>query len=249
MKTSEMLLIGGGGLVALYLLSGSSTTTVPGTTTPSLTTSLTNLLAPAASINPASPVVSGAPISNGIYNKPYYLSYQYPALQQQNPNVLNPSYILTDTDAANYIANYLDLQQALPTWGASAPIGADRLENGSIYDQARRHWTMYGVADQRSFVPFTPKANIPFVPATTTTAAKSSGGGILGDVLSVVKVAAPIVAAIAGTPPSNITNSDVDTIAQGSAIVMGIMPLFYNRDPTLSMGIEDTIKNTLTQYL
>lgn len=250
MKTTEMLLIGGAGLAAVYFLSSSSTPTVPGTT--ATTSVLSNLLSPTPTVaaNPASPVIPAAPVSNGLWNNAYYLQYQYPQLQILNPNILNPNHMLTDAEAQAYLNNYLDLQQGLPTWPAQTGANAKyNLEGGNLYDKARSHWGQFGVPQQRSFYPFTPVSTLGYVYPTTTTASKSSGGGIFGDILGVVKVAAPVVAALAGVPAPGITNEGVDAMANGAAIALAILPMYYNASPTLSMNAEEGIKSTLTQYL
>ncbi len=166
MKQNEMLMLGGAGLVA-YLLLGNKTKSTPSAST--LLSSGSN-----GSTGPGSYTVDAThpPLT---FDVNYYEKYQYPLLTQQNPNLLNPNYQLSQAEADQYLNNYTHLKQALPQWVPSlAP---------NLLEAVRRHWRLYGPQNKYSFMPFRPTDDVPYTPPPP--APNSSGSGWISDVLGI----------------------------------------------------------------
>lgn len=215
----------------------------------------------AAANNPASgavPTTYGINTAGGVAN--------YAALAQANPNLLNPNYHMTLPEAQQYLSNYLDLQQGLPGWVNHKVNG---VTTRSLPEAAQLHWTIYGCAEKRIFLPLQPPSIKPYVPPPANP--KSSGSGVFGTLLKAVTIAAggvitvatggaaaPLVAAgesaaltaesaIHGT--SDLLNdAECQILFQGAAILNDVLPIYGAADPVLVATINNRLNELLTQY-
>lgn len=226
MSKPNWLLIGGLGVGGYMLLSGKIST-------PSVTTAITS----------TSPTVPGAPAVPATFNKSYYLAYQYPAMLAANPNVGNPNYTLTQAEASQYLANYLDLQQFFQN---NAP-GFNGVPKSDVLASLQYHWKVFGVPEQRTFLPLMPQSNVPYVYPPVPAKPVSSGGflSVLGDI---AKIAAPVVA-ILGIDDRRLNAQEVEVLVSGSAIIKNILPFYLNSDKQLVTLIDNKVNELLTQYV
>lgn len=188
----------------------------------------------------ASLAVPGAPAAPASYNDQYYKTYQYPAILAAYPQVGNPNYVLTPTDAQNYLNNYLELQQWVPT-----VVGS-----GKKYSNAQAalqwHWKTYGVPYQYSFIPFTPPKNANYVPAPAV--AKSSGSSsTFDDILKGVGTAVTVVASLAG-PGDGLNDTQLVLLLNGGGVLKNILPLYANDDRQHVMAIEQAFDSVINGY-
>jgi hypothetical protein len=141
---------------------------------------------------------------------------QYAYAQSINPNIGNPNYTLSDAEVQQYLANYLDLRQGLPTW-----IGQDK----SLPNAARHHWKQYGAFEKRVFLQFMPPAQKAYVPAPSNpNSSNSSGGGGCSWCSTALTVAGTVVAMLGVDPILN--DMEIETLFAGSAILKEILPMF-----------------------
>jgi hypothetical protein len=221
--TEKLLIYGGIAAVGLYFFMQPTTTVaVPATAT-----------APASTI-PAPPA---------SYNQAYYLTYQYPAMVAANPNITNPNYQMTAAEAQQYYNNYTQIQQ----WSATViPKPFPTLQAACQY-----HWKTYGVAQQMSFMPFTPPDIQGWTPPPAN-ANTSGSSSVLSTALKVAATAAPYAAILlgVGAPPQNqLNDADVEILINGGGIALDILPYYYST-PNGATVRETTNKLTalLKQY-
>lgn len=272
MKTEDIVLYGALAVGAYLLLTGnssasSSTTALAPGATAATTSPLSSLLSIPQNLisslsTPASTTISSSiPPAPATFDINYYLTYQYPVMLAQDPSIGNPNYIMGDSGAQQYINNYADLQGAnLQSWpGGLTKAGVrDSLPQGQtgILDKARLHWTQYGVAQKRSFLPFTPYNNSPQVgvPIPPVPVAKSTGG-FLGTLASLAQIAVPIVTAVAGTGDMVqvplLTAEEVAVLVTGGQIVLDTLPLYFNSPSNGAAANEmyDDFENLIAQYV
>jgi hypothetical protein len=182
--------------------------------------------------------VQGAPPAPATYNQAYYLAYQYPALIAANPNLLNPNYQLSATDAGNYLANYTDIQQWANTV-VPKPFG-------TLQQALQYHWTTYGVPDKRSFVPFAPPDNANWVPPPAqpkSSGSSSTFSSILGTVASVG------IAVLGVTDNTRLNDADLQLLYTGGGVAKDIAAMYHNVNPDLSWAVYAKINEILTNYL
>lgn len=252
---SPVLLLGGA--AAAYLL------TRPATPGGNPVTNLVQSLIP-GSTTATQPMPTNVGVNTGQINSVRgVLIANYAQLAQANPNLLNPNYQLTAAEAQQYYNNYPDLQ----TWFQTAAI--NKKFKGSIQAAMQNHWTNYGCAEKRIFIPLQPPSTIPYTPPPPNP--KSSGSGILGSLLKVATVVAggvveiatagaatPLVAAGTGAllsaegqihGPSDILNdAEVAVLFQGAAILYDILPFYASGDPNLTSQIKSKLDELLKQY-
>lgn len=218
-KNNTMLYLGGAGVLAYLLLKPKTATVVT----------------PGGAIT-----VPGAPAPPASYSDAYYLAYQYPAMVAANPNITNPNYTLTASEANQYMQNYLELQQWLPT------VVPHSFPNNQAALQF--HWKTYGVAQKYTFLPLIPPKNANWVHPPTT--ASSSGGGFPWS--TVLTTAATVAIAIIGPGPQQIrrlNDAEIDLIINGSAIAKHIVPLYAQADHKLAVAIDNKINELITDYI
>lgn len=219
-----------GGAAVLYILIKPRLTAGGGTSL--LTNSSTIPSSQAALLTP------GAPAPPSVYDGNYYLAYEYPAMVKANPNVTNSGYNLTDAEATQYMANYLDISQY-----ANAKSSVKNF--GSALNAARKHWHDHGVAEKRTFMPLQPPFTVPFKPAQSNS--NSSGdsedsGSWVGTALS---VAATIVSFLGET---NLNNTEIQLLFNGGGIMYDVVPMFYDADPVVCTKIKERLDDLLTIY-
>lgn len=252
---SPVLLLGGA--AAAYLLLSPS----GGGAAASSLAALIPGQAPAA--QPVYGVNSGLRGGNGSF----FTCSNYAQLLAIVPNLGNPNYQMTAAENAQYLANYLDLQQGLQTWNGQKTPNGGTVQN--IAQAAQLHWTMYGCAEKRIFLPLQPPSNGAYIPPPP--AKKSSGSGIFGTLLKAATIvaggvitvatggaAAPLVAAgesaaltaesaIHG-PTDMLNDAEVQLLFQGAAILYDILPLYQDGDPVLTQAIKLKLDELLKEY-
>jgi hypothetical protein len=258
-----------GGAAALYFLFGNSGSSTPGTTSVNpITNALAQLLPGSTTTTQQIPTTYG--INSGIRggDGSYFTCANYAQLLAVNPNLGNPNYVMTDTENGQYLANYLNLQQALPYWVGQKAI--DGTHPANILQAAQVHWRNYGCAAKMIFLPLEPPSGANYVPPPS--AKKSSGSGILGTILKSVTIvagaaltvasagtAAPLIAAgtsvaltaesaIHGVSDTLLNDSEVQLLFQGAAIIYDILPLYAQNDPLLVAAIKLQLDTLLKQY-
>lgn len=245
-KKNDLIMYGAIGLGAYLLLGKKSSTGVTlntGSTVPKPGTVLTN---------PGQTNVGGYNISipNGVDpNARIYpaggtfantITYgQYAVAQQLNPNNGNPNYTLTDSEAQQYLQNYLDLQQGLPAWVGHVP-GINTLN-----DAARDHWKKYGAAEKRIFTVLTPPSTVAFIPAPPNPNTSTSSGGGKSWISSALGIAGSIISLFGADDPI-LNDYEAEILITGSAILSDILPMF-SHDP-LYPGIRAKSTELLEQY-
>jgi len=233
MKTDQILLYGGGALAAyfLFLKPGTTTSLTPGTTSTSVpgSTTATGLIG----------INSGITDSTGSF----YTVSNYNQLLAANPNLGNPNYQMTSAELNQYLANYLDLRQGLPTWiGKKSPSG----QTISTMQQAEQvHWQYHGCAEKRIFLPLQPTSNGNYVPPPVNTASSGSSGGSSW-VSSALGIATTVIGLLG--PDEQLNDADCQALFTMSAIIKDILPLYAESDPILTRAIETRMNALLTQY-
>lgn len=217
-KDNTLLWVGGGAVVLIggyYLINkNNAVTALPGAT------------------NTAIP---GAPTPPLTYNDAYYKTYQYPALVKANPNLINSNYQLTATDAANYLNNYLELQQWLPT--------VLKNFNNSQQQALQYHWSHYGVPQQYSFIPFVPPKNANWIPPPPNPNSSGSSG-----VLSTVGTVASIAAMFLGPNDQVLNDGEVELIVTMSPVTNDILKFYLKSDKPLVDSIQQKLNELIVEY-
>ncbi len=222
-KDHTLLYAGGGAVVllgGLYLYNKSKQpVVVPGTTAP----------ATGSGTIPAPPVT---------YNETYYKTYQYPALVKANPELLNPNHQLTSTEANDYLNNYLELQQ----WAPSV-IGKQPNIN-SMQQAMQYHWTHYGVAQQYSYVPFTPPKNAQWVQAPPNPNSSGSGGGVLSTLGTVASIAAMFI----GVDDRILSDEEIEILITMAPVTRDVIKFYLNTDKTIVHSIDKRLSELVGAY-
>lgn len=269
-KDNTILYVALAGVGAYFLLSGSGSPVTAALSTAQ--SAAANLLNPSASPSvPAAQsypwLISNAPAIPPVFDDIYYLTYIRPAMIAANPNVDNPNYQLTPTDQDNYMNNYLDLRQALPTWLGKTFPGNQKIT--TLPQAIQRHWNIYGIPDQRTFLPLPWSTTANYVPPPVNT--KSSGNGLFGTLLKVATIAAgatitiasggtlaPIVApatsaaltaesAIHG-PEDVLSDEEINIVVTSAAVIKKILPFYLQANPILVASIENKLDSLISQY-
>ena len=141
---------------------------------------------------------------------------------------------MTASEAGQYAANYLDIQQGVATW----PGG------GLTQANLQKHWTLFGCAEKRIFLPLQPPSGAPFVP--TQQNAKSSGGSSSW-VSSALTLAGTVLPMILGPDPK-LNNADCQMLFTGAAVIRDILPMFRKNNPALVNSIDAKLTDLLKQY-
>lgn len=260
-KTDNTLLILGAAAAGLYFLTSSSNTTP--NVLPGATAALLPYGVPALSY---SYLVSGAPAIPAVYDVIYYKTYIRPAMLIADSNINNPAYVLSDTDITNYLNNYLDLRQGLPTWVGKKTAGVTQTSLNMV---AQTHWRIYGVAEQRTFLPLPWSSNVPYIPPPPTS---SSGSGVFGTILKVATIAAggivtvatggtaaPLVAAGESAAltaesaafhggPEQLSDTEIEMLVTSAAIIKKILPFYLQVNPQLVNSIENRLDSLIAKY-
>ena len=265
-KKNNTLLYVGAGAVGLYLLlnnAGGSAASSSLLTTGSQASLLPNSTAQ----NTYPYVLPGAPAIPAAYDDNYYKTWIRPAMVIVNSNLNNPGYRMNDSEAAAYLANYLDLRQALPAWVGHKFSDWGTVTN--ITDAANRHWKIYGVAEQRTYMPLPWSEMVAFVPAPAKT---SSGSGLLGTIVKVATIAAggiltvttagtaaPLIAAgesaaltaesAAFHGPGDVLNDEeINLVVTSAAIIKKMLPFYLQVAPQLVNSIENKLDTIIAKY-
>ena len=244
MKNNNTILYIGAAAAAYYLFLRPQTPTTPGSSSVSVinpSTGLTSLL-PGSS--------SGTPTTYGVNvgvpgGSPQITNYA--ALLAANPNLANPNYQMTAAENAQYLANYLDLQQGLQSWINHKM--ADGTTPKNIQQAAQSHWHMYGCAEKRIFLPLQPPSSKQFVPPPAN--AKSSGGGSswVGTALTVAgSVAVALIGPPDSEPTEQLSDAEIQMLVTGGAILKKILPFYLEVAPTLVTSIENKLDSLVSQY-
>lgn len=225
MKNNTLLYVGGAAVFAYLYLKGSPGAAVPGKET--MTAATYPYLVPGAPPLPAS------------WDFNYFHTYEYPAMQKADPEILNPNHVLTSAEAAQYKANYQDVQEWL-----NVVTGAGQQFAGNPMAALQYHWNKAALPDSRTFLPLLPPATAgSYVPPPPVNP-NSSGGGqaFLTDALSI----AGTVAMFLGTGDAVLTDYDCAVLINGAAIVTEILPMYYI--DSRALNIENKLTALLIQY-
>jgi len=255
-KKNNILLIGAGA-AALYFIYNSkqaAAATTPATTpTPGRSNLAVNTMPQLYGIN------SGLQEGNGGI----YTVANYTTLLAQDPNLGNVNYQLTNAEKAQYLSNYLDLQQGLPTWIGQKHNG---VKMNNINDAIQVHWSVYGVPEQRIFLPLVPPSNVAYKPPPQNP--KSSGGGFLKTLLEVATGAAgtllapatggaslvaagaatKLESAINGANDKILNDKEIEILITGAAVAKDILPMLAQANPQHATVINNAIDNLVSQY-
>lgn len=250
MKKSDntMMYVAGAGVLALLVMSKSSAATVATPTsnaygvipvTPPASSAVPTGGATTIPLSDICPGLVGnntmVPVPPAVYNTAYFMQYQYPALTAHNPNLLNSNYQLTLGELAQYAANYVAVAQGVKTWTS----------NGGNYNlNLQSHWKQYGVAGHYVFDPFLPTVTAPYVPPAATSSKTSSSTGS-----TILSVATGLISLLGiGSPIPELTDLDLETVAEGYAVMKDLLPMFYGAD-SRAADIDQDFIDTLGYYL
>lgn len=235
-KTNNTLLYAGIGLGAIYLLSnkGASSALIPTGSNVAL-------------LNQGTPAAIG--VNSGVRggNGSFYTCANWQQLAAQYPNLTNPNYQMSAAENSQYLANYLDLQQAMPSWVGVKQVNGITPQN--VNQAAQLHWQFYGCAEKRIFLPLQPPSNGAYIPPPANN--KSSGSSsVLSAALGVVGTAAPYLLALLGPgqPDPKLSDADLQLLFTGGAILKDILPMFSTNDPLLTKKIDQHFTAALTPY-
>jgi len=220
MDNKELLLIGGAAVVGLYFYTKNNTATSPSPSTSNVNTAI-----------PAAPAV---------FSQSYYLEYQYPVMIQQDPNLLNPGYQMSQLENDQYYNNYLDLQQ---WWNTSGVQHALKTIDAAM----QYHWHTYGVSQMRTFLPLVPPSNVPYVPAPANS--NSSGSTVSTITNTVLGVAGSIASLLGSKPQQKLNDAEIALLMNGSGIAKSILPFFATADHQATVLIGEKIDNVLSDYI
>jgi len=229
MKTSEIVMLGGAGLAAYFLLAKPNTSPINTGTT----------------FNTGSTGNSLVGLNSGVKggNGSFCTVSNYNQLLAAVPNLGNPSYSMTDAEASQYVANYSDLQQGLPSWlNVKQPDGTTPT---TLNQAARSHWKFYGCAEKRIYLPLQPPSTAAFIPPPQNSQAKPSGSS---STLSTILGVATTVLGFLGENDGQLNNADVQMLFTMSAVIKDILPLYEPKDPLLTRAIEAKMNVLLNQY-
>lgn len=229
-KQMSPLVIGGIGLGALYLLSNRSATQSP--------------------VIPTGGSAALAVTQTGLYGVnagPSQPPANYAQLAQAVPNLLNPNYQMSAGENAQYLGNYLDLQQGLQTWIGHKQLNGVKPVN--MAQAAQCHWTVYGCAEKRIFLPLQPPSNVPYTPPPANPKS-GSGSAILSTALGIATKAAPLLLALLGPgePDPKLNDGELQLLFTGGAILKDLLPMFMTNDGQLATGIDQHFTALLTPY-
>lgn len=247
-EISPLILLGGAAAAYFLFFKPATTTTapvttvsyLPGSTTPIYTTvPATTIPTTGAAVPTAYGINSGVKGGNGSF----YLCSNYAQLAAANPNLNNPNYTMSAAEASQYLANYSDLQTAIPAWIGHKMINGTTPKN--IQQASQCHWNEYGCAEKRIFLPLTPPSTAAYIPPPATSA--SGGGSFLSSALGVVTAVLPYAAALLGETPK-LNDTDLQLVFTGGAVINDILPLFAANDPILVGDIQTRLTSVLKQY-
>lgn len=211
MKTSDMILYGGLAFVGYTLLTKKAGTPV---TTPG-----------------GGVITSGAPPVPSTYNQAYYDQYEYPAMVAANPNIQNPNYQMTYAEAMQYKANYLEIQDWLPS--------VDKHDFPTDQSALQYHWHTFGVAQRYSFMPFIPPKNAHWV-APPANSNSSGGSSWVGTALSI----AGTIIGFFGTD-EKLNDKEVEVVLTGAAVASRVLPFFNSQ---LSAQAGERLASIVSEY-
>lgn len=248
-KGINPLVIGGLGIGA-YLLLRSNTqaaaTTTATATTPVTVSPVTQTL---ASLLPGSTTTTQQiPTTYGINNIALggnnNIVANYAQLLQANPNLGNPNYQMTAAENAQYLANYNDLRQGLQLWIGKKDLRGVQVT--SLSQAAQEHWTIYGCAEKRIFLPLEPPDATNYVPPPPAPKSSSSTGStIVSTALNVATTVLPFI--LGETAEPDLNDADQEILFTGAAILYDILPLYANADPKLTGLIHNKLDQVLKE--
>lgn len=246
-KQISPLLIIGGAAAAYLLLSNSSSNgaTNPIAAGPAVQ-SLASLLPGSTTATTTIPTTYGINSGQLGGDGSFYTVSNYTQLLAANPNLGNPNYQMTAAENSQYLANYLNLQQGLPTWINQKDLLGQKVN--TLAQAAQAHWTEYGCASKMIFLPLQPPSNANFIPPPVPPkkASSSSTGTV---VTSALKIAATVLPFILGeTDEATLSAADQQILFSGAAILYDILPLYANADPQLTGMIKNKLDSLLKQY-
>lgn len=155
---------------------------------------------------------------------------------------------MTSTENAQYLTNYLDLRQGLPSWIGHKQANGVTPQN--LAQAAQCHWTIYGVSEHRIFLPMQPPSTVPYIPppATQAAAKSSSSGSWIGPAISAVATIAVAVLGPNDMPAETLNDAEINLIVTSAAITKKILPFYLQVAPDLVHSINNRLDSLLSQY-
>lgn len=250
-KKNKTLLYAGIGVGAYLLLTSNSsnplssilptqsTTSIPANTTQTTTAGVIAAYGTYLLQGAPAPPAAFPPGQWQQIDRTYFFTWELPAHIKVNPNVGVQSYTLTDTEAAQLMANFSDIA----TWANGD--GKTALKVSSPYDACRYWWHTYGVSDRRTFLPMTPKFLGAYVPVVQPAKPATSGSGSW--VSTALGIAGSVVALLGpNDPPLNAM--DQQLLFTSAAVINEILPFYYKTNKKLAVPINDRLQSLLKQY-
>lgn len=171
-------------------------------------------------------------------------SSSYATEVANHPDLLNPNYQLTPAQCSQYLANYLDLRQALPGWVNTTEDG---VMIPTINAACQHHWTMYGAGQHYTYYALAPASLRPFQPAPAAPSNGSSGGFWSG-LLNAVTTVAPIIFGTPGSVYPQLGDAEIEILISGCAFVSNITPMFQEVDPDWAESVDQKMYNLVEYY-
>jgi hypothetical protein len=218
---SNTLLIAGGAVAAYFLFIKPKTTAV--TTLPGGTT-----------LPPGSPIPTTYGINGGYSGPNAAVVSNYAQILAANPNIGNPNYQLTPAEAQQYAANYADISQGVATW-----------PGGLSQANLQKHWSLYGCAQRRIFLPLQPPSTANFIPPVNN---PNSSGGSSSWVGSAIGTIGSIALAILGTSGEKLNNAECQLLITGGLVIKDILPMYAQNNPQYVDMATAKLNDLLTQY-
>jgi len=235
-NNNTLLILGALGVGAYLVLNNSGSNPVSNLLTTA--TNVANTASSAVQTTTYPYLVAGAPALPNVFNQAYYAQYIRPAMVAANPNVNNPGYVLNQTDATNYMANYTDVQE----WANSPSVLAENQTGHSVLGACQYHWHTYGVPDQRTFLPL--PWNDPAVWIPPPVNPKSSGSG---STLKTIATVASVAAMFIG-PNDVLNDTEINLLVTSAAITKKILPFYLQVAPDLVASINSKLDSLISQY-
>lgn len=152
----------------------------------------------------------------------------YEIMEKLYPVQVNPNYVLSDYQAQQFLDNYTDVRQALEKGGNSSLIAA-----------ARMYWSLFGVAEKRTFLPLKKPHTTPYNGKGITFYKEK---GVVQGLAEMANYISMGLGMVGGVEP-DLKDYEVDVVFNGAAIIKPMLNFFSNDERS------DLINRKLTSIL